>query len=141
VFESFCREKLGPLTLRLALGSVCIYHGFLKIMIAGGTAWQPGLPVTWQLLLAWGELTAGLAILVGFYCRLAATGVLFITVGTFVWWQGWHVFRLSFRALEPFMLLLLLSLSLQLLGAGDLSFDRRGGGKSSAGKAPRKAAA
>jgi uncharacterized membrane protein YphA (DoxX/SURF4 family) len=141
VIEAFCREKLGPLTLRLALGSVCVYHGFLKIMAAGGTAWQPGLPAAWQAALAWGEFAAGLAILVGLHCRPAAAAVLALTVGTLLWWQGWGALRLPLRTLEPFVLLALLSLSLLFLGAGELSLDRRGRAKSPAAKPPRKAAA
>ena len=34
--EAFCKEKLGPLALRLALGLVCVWHGYLKIMAGGG---------------------------------------------------------------------------------------------------------
>jgi uncharacterized membrane protein YphA (DoxX/SURF4 family) len=47
VFETFFKEKLGPLTLRLALGSVCLYHGYVKIMAQGGTAWTSGLATGW----------------------------------------------------------------------------------------------
>ena len=55
MFKSYCKENLGPLTLRLALGLVCVYHGYVKIMATGGTTWYPGMPVGWQLLL-WLEL-------------------------------------------------------------------------------------
>jgi uncharacterized membrane protein YphA (DoxX/SURF4 family) len=132
VFESFCKEKLAPLVLRLALGSFCIYHGFLKIMAAGGTAWYPLLPVAWQLLLAWVEFTAGLAILLGFRCRFAAILILVLTSGTLIWFHGWHLLRLPWQNLEQPLLLLLSTLSLLFLGAGDLSLDSRGGAKSPA---------
>jgi uncharacterized membrane protein YphA (DoxX/SURF4 family) len=138
VFEAFCKEKLAPLALRLALGLVCVYHGFIKIMATGGTAWYPGLSVGWQVAIAWGEFGAGLAILLGFRCRLAAALVLVLTAGMLVWWQGWNVFRLSIPALEPTLMLLLMGLSLLFLGAGELSLDGRGGGRSFAGRAVRK---
>ena len=37
MLESFCKEKAAPLVLRLTLGGLCVYHGYLKIMAAGGT--------------------------------------------------------------------------------------------------------
>jgi len=129
VFEAFCREKLGPLALRLALGVFCFYSGYLKIMAAGGTAWYPGMPMTWQVILSWGEFCAGVAILLGFRCRIAAAIVLAITVGMLLWIHGWRVFRLQIRDLEMVFLFLLSGLALLLVGAGGLSLDARMLGK------------
>lgn len=134
MFEAYCREKLGPLALRLALGLVCVYHGYLKIMAAGGTTWYPGLAVGWQLLIAWGEFSAGLAILVGFRCRLAAALVLGLTGGTLAWWQGWDMLKLPLPTLEPVVMILLMGLALLFLGAGELSVDGRTGKKASVGR-------
>lgn len=130
MFENYCREKLAPLALRFALGFVGVYHGFLKIMAAGGTAWSPGLALGWQLLIAWTEFSAGLAILVGLYCRLAAFAMIGVTAATWLWWQGWNLFQLPLATLEPLLVLLLACLALLLLGAGELSLDGRGGGRS-----------
>lgn len=138
MFESFCKEKLGPLTLRLALGLVCVYHGFLKIMAEGGTAWQPGLSVGWQLGLAWAEFAAGLAVLVGFYCRWAAAIILGVTAVNIAIVQGWQVTRLPLRSLEPIVLIVLVGFAVLFLGAGELSLDKRGS-KSSSGKTPSRA--
>jgi uncharacterized membrane protein YphA (DoxX/SURF4 family) len=138
VFESFCKEKLAPLALRMALGSFCVYHGYLKIMAAGGTAWYPGLPTGWQLLISWGEFCAGMAILLGFRCRWAAGTILALTTGTLIWWQGWNVFRLPLRSLEPTLMLVLSALALLFLGAGGFSFDGRGGGRATAARAIKK---
>ncbi len=138
MFEAYCREKLGPLALRLALGLVCVYHGFLKIMESGGTSWLPGLPVGWQLALAWGEFGAGVAILVGFRCRLAALAVLALTGGLLGWWQGWNLLRLPLRALEPTFVVLLMSVAVVCLGAGEIALDGRG---SAGAKPARKKAA
>jgi putative oxidoreductase len=139
MFEAYLREKLGPLTLRLALGLVCVYHGYLKIMMAGGTAWYPGWPTGWQVTIAWGEFAAGLAILVGLRCRLAAALVLALTLGTLIGWQGWNVLQLPLRSLEWTLLLLLVGLALLFLGAGELSLDGRAGANmGTAGKAAKK---
>src|SRR5688500_13802267 len=142
MFEAFCKEKLGPLVLRLAVGAVCAGHGFLKIMAAGGTDWFPSWPVGWQLLIAWGEFAGGLAILLGLRCRWAAGLVLLIVAGTLAAWHGWELFRLPVRSLEPTLLFLFGALALVLLGAGELSLDARGGrGNRSAGKPQRSRAA
>jgi uncharacterized membrane protein YphA (DoxX/SURF4 family) len=138
VFESYCKEKLGPLVLRVALGLACVYHGFLKIMAAGGTTWAPGVHVAWQVVLAWGEFAAGLAILLGFRCRLAALVVLVVTPLPWLWWQGWNVLQLPLRTLEPLLLIVLMGLALLFLGAGELSVDGRGGGTKAAPAKPAK---
>ncbi len=135
MFEAFCKDKLAPLSLRLALGLVCVYHGYMKIMASGGTTWYPGLPTGWQLVIAWGEFGAGLGILLGFRCRLAAGVVLALNMGTLAWWQGWKLFSLPLPQLEPILMVLLMGLSLLFLGAGELSIDARSGG---AGRASRK---
>lgn len=130
VFEVFFREKIAPLVLRLAVGLVGIHHGFLKIMADGGTTWTSGMTTFWQLVVAWGEFAAGLAILLGFRCRIAATLMLALTAGTLLWWQGWHVFHLPIATLEPTLLLLLMALSLVFIGGRDLSLDGRAIGRS-----------
>jgi uncharacterized membrane protein YphA (DoxX/SURF4 family) len=129
VFEKWCKDKFGPMALRLALGLVCVYHGYLKIMAAGGTTWNPNLPVCWQVIIAWVEFVAGLAIVVGFHCRAAATAILVLTVGMLIWWQGWNVLHLPLQTLEPTLLLLLVGLALLLVGAGELSLDGRTAGR------------
>jgi uncharacterized membrane protein YphA (DoxX/SURF4 family) len=137
VFEAFCKEKLAPLTLRIALGLLCVYHGYLKIMAAGGTHWDPGLALGWQLGIAWGEFVAGLAILLGFRCRVFAFVVLVLTTGTTGWWQGWNVLHLPISKLEPLLIVLLISLALLFLGAGELSLDGRSGGKGGSARLAR----
>jgi uncharacterized membrane protein YphA (DoxX/SURF4 family) len=140
VFDQWFREKLAPMTLRLAVGLVSVYHGYLKIMAAGGTAWSPDLSVSWQLLLSWGEFCAGVAILVGFQCRLATTIILAITVGAVLWRQGWRVLEAPVSALEPLLLITLVILSLLFLGAGEFSLDGRRGGRGLAGGARKRSA-
>jgi uncharacterized membrane protein YphA (DoxX/SURF4 family) len=128
MFEAYCREKLGPLVLRLALGLVSVLGGYLRIKHDGGTAWTADLPPTWQLAIAWGEFTAGVAILAGFRCRWAAAVVLALQVGQQIWWHGWNVFDQSLPRLEWLGIVLLMGLALLFLGGGGLSVDARGGG-------------
>ena len=136
--EAFCKEKLGPLALRLALGLVCVWHGYLKIMAGGGTAWYPALPVGWQVLIAWTEFAAGLAILVGFRCRWAVAAILVLTVGMLAWWYGFDIFRLPLRTLEPTVISLLMGLALLFLGAGELSIDARSAGGALGPREPKR---
>jgi len=138
VFDAFCKDKLGPLALRLAVGLACVWHGYLKIMAGGGTAWYPALPVAWQLFLAWTEFAAGLAILVGFRCRWAAAAVLGLTAGSLIWWHGLTLFRLPLRTLEPSILFLLMGLALLFFGAGEFSIDGRMAGGGSAAKPAKR---
>ena len=140
MFEVFFKDKLAPLALRLALGLVFASHGYVKIMANGGTAWTSELSTPWQLLIAWGEFAAGLAILVGFRCRTATAAALLLTTGTLLWRQGWRVFDLPLATLEPTFLLLIMGLALIFLGAGEISVDGRGSGRSTAtGRAARRA--
>lgn len=140
MFEVFFRDKLAPLALRLALGTVFAAHGYAKIMANGGTAWTSGLSVPWQLLIAWGEFAAGLSLLVGFRCRAAAATALLLTLSTLLWRQGWNVVQLPLTALEPTFLLLALTVAVLLLGAGEISLDARGGKGSVGSRTTRKAA-
>jgi uncharacterized membrane protein YphA (DoxX/SURF4 family) len=134
VFEKYCRDKLAPLALRLALGLACVYHGYLKIMASGGTAWHTSLPVAWQLVIAWGEFGAGLALLVGLRCRLAAAAAVAVIVGLVAWQDGWNVLRLSPHTLEPILLLVLIGLALVFQGGGDLTLAGRSGSRGGAAK-------
>lgn len=124
--------------LRLALGLFCFHHGFLKIRAGGGTAWHPGLPASWQLLIAWGEFVAGVAILTGCHCRLAAVTILSISGGTTLWRHGWKVLQLPLPTLEPILTILLMALALLFLGGGGLVLGSPGAGTALAGKLLKK---
>lgn len=138
VFDEFFREKMGPLTLRLALGLEFVSHGYLKIMAGGGTTWQPGLGTAWQLFIAWGQFAAGLAILLGFNCRRSVAIGLAVQIGLLAWTYGWGYFQLPIRTLEPIIFLQLVCLTLLFTGPGHLSLDAKLAGNSAAGRAPRK---
>lgn len=127
--EAFLRDKLAPLVLRTALGLVCVYHAYLKIQINGGANWYPSWPVGWQLATSWGEMVAGLAVLFGFRCRLAAAAAVGITIGTIAKVQGWNVAKLPLKTLEPTLVYLLVGFACLFLGAGGLSLDQKGAKK------------
>jgi putative oxidoreductase len=126
VWDSIFKDKLAPLALRITLGIICIHHGFLKIMASGGTNWYPPLPAGWQLIIAWAEFSGGVAILLGFRCRLSTALVLVVTTGTLLWLQGWTLLRSPVRSLESPFMLLMVAIALLCLGAGEMSVD--GGG-------------
>ncbi len=129
MFESHFREKIGPFILRLALGIVCVYHGFAKIQANGGTNWAPELGLGWQLAISWGEFSGGLAIIVGLYCRWAAGVILLVSVGTLAWFQGMRLFAQPLSTLEPRFLVVLCSLALICLGGGSWAVSKPSGGK------------
>jgi uncharacterized membrane protein YphA (DoxX/SURF4 family) len=135
MFEAYCRENLGPLALRLALGLVCAYQGFDKITAAGGTRWTTTLPAGWQLTIAWSQFTAGAAILAGFRCREAAALVLVLTAGQMAWWYGWDLFHLPVASLGPVVVIVLMALALVFLGAGGLAV---GAGRPAAARGKRR---
>ena len=135
MFQAFCKEKLGPLALRLAIGLFAVYHGYIKIMASGGTTWYPDWPVGWQVLTAWAEFCAGVAIVLGFKCRAAAGVLLIVMLGFLIATQGWRIVQLPMRTLEMTLLVLLCGLALVCMGGGGLAIDgRSGGGRSSSRK-------
>jgi putative oxidoreductase len=100
-------RDLGLLALRIFVGQEFLLAGYTKL--SGGVQapdWFSGLmfPFPLQILgpdLNWvtagvGEITFGLAVLIGFYSRLAAIGLLFITyvavytVHFDLGWAGWN---------------------------------------------------
>lgn len=131
-----CCEKLKPYAavfLRLGLGIIFTYHGFGKVFGAGtsmGTAWNPGLPVVLQALVAWGEFLGGLAILTGFLTELAALGIIIIMLGAIVTVHGQNGFNMMNHGFEYNFALIMMCLALIATGAGPLSIGccNKGGG-------------
>jgi uncharacterized membrane protein YphA (DoxX/SURF4 family) len=79
--DTLGRTALGPLTLRLVLAVVFIYHGLDKITPENGygSAWiiqHPGaFDFAIQVAVSWGEiLFGGLALTLGLFTRWAAVG-------------------------------------------------------------------
>lgn len=81
-------NNYGELITRLALGSILLAHGLLKVFVftVPGTIGyfeSLGLPSIAAYLTIFGELAAGTAILLGLYTRLAALLSLPILIGAF----------------------------------------------------------
>ncbi len=129
------RDKIGPLAFRLALASICLVHGFLKIQVAGGAGWDPGLATHWQLAISWGELVFGSLVLLGMQCRPAAAGLFLIVAGEAILHYSWDFWKFPVLQRDTTFVVLLLSLGVASIGGGDWIVDLHLGG---AGKSARK---
>lgn len=123
MFEQYFKDKVGPLTLRLAVGILCVHHGFLKIMAGGGTNWLSGVPTGWQAFLSWGEFVGGLLVLAGFWTRFGALLSFTVTLGGLIWLHGWRTLEQPYRTLEPVLLFALVSAALLFIGGGEWSLS------------------
>jgi uncharacterized membrane protein YphA (DoxX/SURF4 family) len=126
----FAKNALVPLVLRLGLAVIFLYHGLDKVTPAHewGAAWSDHFPMTLQLATAWGEVLCGLALLVGFWTRLAAAGGVCIVAGAIYFIHGRYGFGLQTGdpnqlGYEYKLALLVMCLALLLLGGGTLAVD------------------
>jgi uncharacterized membrane protein YphA (DoxX/SURF4 family) len=79
-----------------------------------------------QLLVAWGELVGGIALLLGLLTRLAAAGLIIIQIGAICTVTFQHGFAsLGGAGYEYNIALIAMCLALVLLGGGALAVDRR----------------
>ncbi|HBO97248.1 MAG TPA: hypothetical protein DE315_06155 [Candidatus Omnitrophica bacterium] len=129
-----CCEKLKPYAavfLRLGLGIIFTYHGFGKVFGEGtgmGTAWNPGLPVVLQTLVAWGEFLSGIAILTGFLVEAGAVVITIIMLGAIVMVHGKNGFGMMNGGFEYNFALIAMALALIATGPGPFSIGCCGGG-------------
>jgi putative oxidoreductase len=130
------KADLAPLVLRLGLAAIFVTHGVLKVMTQGGRGWwdPQQLAPTLQAVVAWGELAAGVALLVGFLSRLAALGLIVDMVGAVILVAGKKGFvpvqapgqpGLNFLSIgyEYNVAIIVSCLALIFLGSGGLSVD------------------
>jgi putative oxidoreductase len=137
------KNDVVALLLRLCLAAVFIFHGIDKTFNSPeiyGTEWatkvwhvnQADVPETLQfpviqMLVAWGELLGGVAMLAGFLTRWAALGLVIIQAGAV------YVITVAFPSevapwVRHFVLagnvaLISMCLALVVLGGGAYSFD------------------
>lgn len=124
------RQELGALALRLALGSILLAHGIMKLTVFGidgtiGYFASLGLPAIAAQLTIFGEVAGGLALIVGMFTRLAALLSLPILLGA-VWAHagfGW-VFSNAGGGWEFPLLLAVLAGIVATQGAGALALER-----------------
>src|SRR5947209_6294919 len=65
---------LASFLLRLGLGAIFFFHGYLKVYVKEGAGWSNNLPAATERGVAWGETVGGACMLVGLLSRLAAGG-------------------------------------------------------------------
>jgi putative oxidoreductase len=122
---------LAPLLLRIALAVIFIYHGSTKIGGAGneaGSAWAREMPNppprVQQTAVAWGELTCGICMAIGFLTRLAAVGIIIIMAGAIYHVTGAHGFDATHNGFEYNFAIIMMSLALLVSGGGKLTLAR-----------------
>jgi len=131
--------SLGPLLIRLALGSIFIAHGGQKVLgLWGGGGLQAtvegfvqmGSPEWVGYAISFGELLGGLGILVGCLTRVAGLGIAAIMGGAIYlvhWPNGFFLNHYLVpdkgHGMEYAIALLAMALSLVFTGAGPLCLD------------------
>ncbi len=128
IMDRAFRDKIGPMAFRLALGLVCLIHGFSKIRIGGGTGWNPALATHWQMAISWGELVCGILVIIGMQCRPAAAGLFLILLSESVLQYQWDLWKLPLREWETTLVFLLMALGVASIGGGEWIIDLRLGG-------------
>jgi putative oxidoreductase len=132
MFDAWAKNTLVPLVLRAGLAAIFIYHGIEKVGHNGGVGWSGpmDLPVYQELLVAWGELIGGIAMVLGLLTRLAALGLATIMTGAIVNYHGANGFALidpsnpGAIGYEYNFAVLVICAAVILLGPGKLAADR-----------------
>jgi uncharacterized membrane protein YphA (DoxX/SURF4 family) len=72
------KHDYAALVLRLGLAAIFLLDGYLKVQYQGGAGWHPIFNSTDQLVIAWGEIIGGIALVFGVLTRLSAAGLGFL---------------------------------------------------------------
>jgi len=142
IFKTY--PSWAPIFARLTLGIIFFAHGSQKLLgWFGGSGWsgtiqffeQSGVPAFLAVLLIITEFFGGIAIILGFFTRLAALG---LTIAMLVaifkvhlpngFFLNWFNVPNMGHGIEYNLALIGLSLSLLVWGAGNLSVDQMIGG-------------
>ncbi len=143
IFKTY--PSWAPIFARLTLGIIFFAHGSQKLLgWFGGSGWsgtiqffeQSGVPAFLAILLIITEFFGGIAIILGFFTRLAALG---LTIAMIVaiykvhlqngFFLNWFNVPNMGHGIEYSLALIGLSLSLLVWGAGNLSVDQMVGGE------------
>ena len=143
IFKTY--PSWAPIFARLTLGIIFFAHGSQKLLgWFGGSGWsgtiqffeQSGVPAFLAVLLIITEFFGGIAIILGFFTRLAALG---LTIAMLVaifkvhlqngFFLNWFNVPNMGHGIEYSLALIGLSLSLLVWGAGNLSVDKMVGGE------------
>jgi putative oxidoreductase len=139
MFTTEFKSALAPFVLRLGLAVIVLYHGAVKLLAtAGGIGWDNHLPGVIQAAVAWTELLAGAALVLGLLTRLAALGLAVIQVGAIILvtgragfgfsgqvsaGEGQSAFNFLNVGTEYNFAIIVMCLTVMLLGAGALAVD------------------
>lgn len=133
-------DTLGPVLIRVALGSVIFAHGAQKALgWFGGGGWngtvgffttQLGVPAFIAALVILGEFLGGIGVVTGTLTRLAAAGIAIIMAGAVLmvhlpngFFMNWYGTQAG-EGFEYGILAITMALSLVVTGAGRFSVDR-----------------
>ena len=129
VFSRQISADYGIALLRLALGSMFLAHGLMKVFVftLPGTAaffQSVGFPGFTAYIVAPAEVLAGIALLVGFRTRLVAAAMVPVLLGALSvhLGNGW-VFSAPKGGWEYPLYLVIAAIAQSLLGSGALSLD------------------
>lgn len=125
---------LASFLLRLGLGAIFFFHGYMKLSVREGAGWSGDLlPEASERVVAWGETAGGAALFVGLLSRLAAAGLIAVAVGAIALTSGKHGFvnldyihpnRFSVPVgAEYHVALIVMCLAVIALGSGKVSLD------------------
>jgi putative oxidoreductase len=122
--------------MRVALGAIFVFHGYQKVAVMGmdgvaGFLGSLGFPMAtmFAYILSYGELVAGLMLIVGLYTHWAAKFALVVGI---VAWAFVHLangFDARTGGYEFIMLITAVSLAVMTHGAGKYSVDQMYAGK------------
>jgi putative oxidoreductase len=128
------KPDAASLVLRLGLGAIFVFHGFLKLAY-GASQWSPDLNPQIQVAVAYGETIAGIAFLAGFLTRVAALGIIAIMIGAITSVTGkldfvpmensaaWNGVNVTGTGYEYNVAIIVMCVALILLGSGVVSLD------------------
>ena len=128
--HSNSNNAFGPFILRLALGSVLLAHGLLKLFVftpAGTVGYfeSLGLPAIAAHLTIFAEVAGGTALILGLYTRLVALLTIPVLLGaTWVHLSNGWLFSNPGGGWEFPALLVVLAIALVFQGAGTLALRR-----------------
>lgn len=128
-FDSF--KPNAHWLLRIALASVFIFHGWVKVMNLGGFSEMLGLPVAVIALVTFAELAGGIGVIAGAFTkdlitRLSGLALVPVLLGAIfmVHWGRWNFVpaeNFPMGGMEFQVVLLLMALYFLVMGNADLN--------------------